>query len=357
MTVLVRADADETIGTGHVVRCSALVQRLGLATSPVVLVSASLADGTRRRVEDLGWAVRLIDRQPDQSSDARATLASVADLAPLQLTVVDHYGLSDQWERLVRDTTRRLVVVDDLADRPHLCDVLIDPTIAADSWDRYRGLLSPDTSRLLGPAYALLRPEFDAVTPRTRDGQVETLLVFLGGAASAADVIPLVDALAAAGSWGPTTTIVLGDAFVGPQEVHARSVGLDRLTVLDRTDDMPGLLAWADLAIGATGGAQWERCAAGVPTLTVLTADNQSHDAAAFERCGATWHLGRLSEMTETSWTHALQWAVKHPGAIAAMSAAAAGLVADRARAWEGARSTILGSAESVHDEEGTVAP
>jgi UDP-2,4-diacetamido-2,4,6-trideoxy-beta-L-altropyranose hydrolase len=343
VNVLVRADADESVGTGHVVRCSALLGRLRLTQASVTLVSTSLPDGTRSTVEQLGWTVREIGIQPSQSADATATLSALSDVGSADLVVVDHYGLSAEWEQAVQAEEARMVVVDDLADRPHSCDVLIDPTIDDRSADRYAGLVGARTVLLLGPSYALLRPEFEGVVPRHRTGIVHRLLVFLGGATSADDVIPLLSALARLGQRAPATTIVLGDAFVGRDRVHRATTNHPGITVLDRTDDMAGLLAEADLAIGATGGAQWERCATGVPTLTVLTAHNQAHDADAFERAGATRHLGRLSRMTDESWVAALDWALQDPQAVAAMSAAAAAVLADRQQAWEAAVPVIAG--------------
>jgi spore coat polysaccharide biosynthesis predicted glycosyltransferase SpsG len=272
----------------------------------------------------------------------------VSDLGPISLVVVDHYGLSADWEDLVGATGVRMVVVDDLADRPHRCDVLIDPTIGRTVADRVPQLLDSATVQLLGPMYALLRPEFDDMVPRLRDGRVESLLVFLGGATSSELLEPLVETLELMGPECPRTTIVLGDAFVGGTLIHARADSMPGVTILDRTADMPGLLTMADLAIGATGGAQWERCAAGVPTLTVQTARNQAPDVAAFERLGATRHLGRLEEMTADTWLEALRWAMANSDAVAAMSAAAASLVADRATAWEAASELIVGSASTT---------
>lgn len=343
MNVFVRADADESVGTGHVVRCSALLRRLPVRPESVTLVAASLPTGTRRALGELGWTVREIGPQPTQGADAAATLAVLPDLCRADLVVVDHYGLAAPWERAAQDRADRIVVVDDLADRPHSCDVLLDPTIDEHPADRHAGLVADGTTLLLGPSYALLRPEFDDAVARHRDGHVRHLLVFLGGATSAGEVTPLLASVASLGTAAPITTVVLGDAFVGGDLVHAAAADVSAVTVLDRTNDMPGLLDQADLAIGATGGAQWERCATGVPTLTVLTADNQAHDADAFERVGATRHLGRLSEMTEGTWTAALERVLQEPQQVAAMSAAAAALLAERHQAWVAAVPLILG--------------
>jgi len=256
---------------------------------------------------------------------------------------VDHYHLGVAWENTVRGSVGRLLVIDDLADRTHSCDVLIDPTLAEGGSERHAESVVT-TARLLGPRFALLDPAYDSWKQRERRGRIGSWLVYLGGATSAADVIPLLTAFSDIGEPGVTLTLVLGRAFVGAEEIHSAGESLGRVWILDWTDRMPALLTEADCAIGAPGGAQWERCALGVPTLTVLTASNQEHDALAFQAAGATRHLGSLASMTVERWRSAFEWAHSHSADIEAMSRAASAVVADRQDAWASALPTILGT-------------
>jgi len=343
MTVVVRADAGVELGTGHIGRCSALLRRLGIESSSVVLVTESLTPGIRGLVDSIGWQVRTIEGSAEEESDARATVDIIYETGDVELLVVDHYRLGVAWENTVRGSADRLVVIDDLADRPHSCDVLIDPTLAEVGSKRHAESVVTH-ARLLGPRFALLDPAYDSRKPRERRGLIRSWLVYLGGATSAADVIPLLTAFSDIGEPGVTLTLVLGRAFVGADEVRSAGEPLGGVWILDWTDQMPALLTEADCAIGAPGGAQWERCALGVPTLTVLTASNQEHDALAFEAAGATHQLGRLTDMTVQRWRSALEWAHSHPADIEAMSRAASAVVADKQDAWASAIPTILGT-------------
>jgi UDP-2,4-diacetamido-2,4,6-trideoxy-beta-L-altropyranose hydrolase len=343
MTVVVRADAGVELGTGHIVRCSALLRRLGIEPSSVVLVTGSLTPGIRGLVDSIGWQVRTIEGSAEEESDARASIDIIDETGDVGLLVVDHYRLGAQWENTVRESVGRLVVIDDLADRPHSCDVLIDPTLTEVGSDRHAESVVT-AARLVGPQYALLDPDYDSWKPRERHGQIGSWLVYLGGATSAADVIPLLTAFSEVDRPSVTLTVVLGRAFVGADEVRSVGGSLGGVWILDWTDRMPTLLSETDCAIGAPGGAQWERCALGVPTLTVLTASNQEHDALAFEAAGATRHLGPLTAMTVQRWRSAFEWAYSHPADIEAMSRAASAVVADRQDAWASAIPAILGT-------------
>jgi len=303
-----------------------------------------LTPGIRKIVDSIGWHVRDIGNTGSEESDARATVVALADVNDVDLLVVDSYQLSAAWEEIVRESVRRLVVIDDLADREHACDVLIDPTITDVSSDRHMESVV-DTAMFLGPKYALLDPAYDTLIPRERNGSIRSWLVYLGGATSEYDVLPLLSAFDAMHRPEVTMTLVLGRAFVGHDAVISAAESIGGVRILDWTDDMPALLTETDCAIGAPGGAQWERCALGVPTLTVLTTPNQKHDGAAFEAVGATRYLGPLASMTSKQWSSALDWAHSHPVEIRSMSLAASSVVADRQPAWASAVPLILGRA------------
>jgi UDP-2,4-diacetamido-2,4,6-trideoxy-beta-L-altropyranose hydrolase len=304
-----------------------------------VLVTASLPERLLPTVQAWGWTVREIGSLP-VAEDAAATRAILDQDASITAVLVDHYDLDGAWERGLRTPGRLVIVLDDLADRPHDCDVLISPSPGGAE----EPLPSPDAGRpttFRGPRYAPLDPAYDEIRPRTRTGAVDHLLVFLGGATDGSDLLPLIDALAGSDVGIDQTTIVLGHAFTNRDQVHSRVATLPRVRVIDSVASMIPVLLTADLAIGAPGGAQWERCAAGLPTLTALTHPNQRHDCLAFESAGATRHLGDLQDMTMPRWQEALLHATGDPASLAAMSTRAAELVARREEAWSTARDNL----------------
>lgn len=304
-----RVDASAEIGSGHVMRC------------------LTLADLLRTRGDECRFYCR-----PQSGDRIAAILAQGYPVIPVDLgqdlpdphdwLVTDHYRLDAAWE--ARQPAARRLVIDDLADRPHHCDLLLDQNLRADAEARYRPLVPPDCRLLLGPAHVLLRPAFDRAPERCRDGQVRHVLAYFGGndqdnqAGRALDALQRFPELSA--------EIVLGPDHPHRAAVHAAAT--PGQTVLDACPDMAAAMARADLALGVCGIAAWERCALGLPTLVCVTADNQREDALALHRLGAVEHLGESAEVDAERWAEALHRALIDPARIARMGQAAAAVVA-----------------------------
>ena len=195
--------------------------------------------------------------------------------------VVDHYALDARWETVLRHVAKRILVIDDIADRQHDCDVLLDQNSYADMDTRYTGKVPAHCRLLLGPRYALLRDEFrqlrEQVKPRT--GPVNRLLVFFGGVDADNYTAQAIEALADSGCSDLLVDVVIGAEH--PHRALIESACADHGFVCHvQTSRMAELMAAADLAIGAGGSAIWERCCLGLPTLTFYTADNQRNQVA-----------------------------------------------------------------------------
>lgn len=189
MNVYFRADAAALIGAGHVMRCLTLAAQLRRRGAAVTFICREFAGNLCDFIARQGFAVRRLavaaGAEPTAAQDTwlgadwrrdarevREILASQAQ--PADWLVVDHYAIDWHWERTVRPMVRRLLVIDDLANRRHVCDVLLDQNLHRDAAGRYDGLLPVHCRRLLGPRYALLRPEFwqanRRITPSGRSG-------------------------------------------------------------------------------------------------------------------------------------------------------------------------------------------
>lgn len=190
--------------------------------------------------------------------------------------IVDHYALGEQWEAAARSFATNIMVIDDLADRRHDCDVLLDQNFYADMQQRYDHLLSPACKKLLGPGYALLRREFLALQSQIqpREAAVRRVLVFFGGVDADNYTAHAIAALARAARPEVQVDVVIGaghparTAIVASCQEHGYHCHV-------QTSRMAELMVTADLAIGAGGTATWERCCVGLPALTVCVADNQ----------------------------------------------------------------------------------
>jgi len=162
MKVAIRTDASADIGSGHVIRCLTLADQLRGSGGDVIFLCAMLPGALSDLVRSRGYVCALLPQSVASSVmiDADETKAALTEMIPgiLDWVVVDHYSLDSRWEQSVRTCCRRLMVIDDIANRQHSCDLLLDQNY--DDQSRYQGLVPADCRLLLGPAYALLRPEY-----------------------------------------------------------------------------------------------------------------------------------------------------------------------------------------------------
>lgn len=333
MIVLIRADASLDIGTGHVMRCAALGMRLMARGALVHFVCAGLPDRLADWLQTRGFGLSLLPAAniADWRTDLAATVEAARQIGHADLLIVDHYRLESGWESGMRPHARRILVVDDLADRDHDCDLLLDQNLHDDMPNRYKQHAPPRTLLFLGPKYALLRAEFDGQgLERIRDGSVKRLLVFFGGTDPGNQTGKMIDALRVLDSPILESTIVLGTAHPCRNSIHQSATGLPNIRVLDATDRISILMSEADLAVGTCGVAGWERCALGLPSLVVVTAENQREDAEILHRLGAVEYLGDADRVGVENWVSAISKAMEDPRRIQSMALAAKEIMAGR---------------------------
>lgn len=317
MKVVFRTDASLQIGTGHVMRCLTLAGALaghgaechficrdhpgnlidfiggkGFATHRVTVLSPVDTDAPGPAHSHWLGAT--------QSQDADACAPILEALHPDWL-IVDHYALDARWELTLAPHYRKLMVIDDLADRPHACQVLLDQTFGRDAAD-YRPLV-PDACRLLcGSQYALLRPEFAALRPyslqRRAQPVLRELLITMGGVDKDNASGQVLQALRTCPLPADCRiTVVMGATAPWLDEVRKLAQDMPWPTrVLVGVSDMARLMADSDLAIGAAGATSWERCCLGVPTIMLVLAENQRKIAEELCEAGAA-HLIDASKL------------------------------------------------------------
>ncbi|MBL8350030.1 MAG: UDP-2,4-diacetamido-2,4,6-trideoxy-beta-L-altropyranose hydrolase [Burkholderiaceae bacterium] len=292
MRVAFRVDAAPHIGSGHLMRCLTLADALKARGCETHFLGRPLPASARTQVESRQhqWHDIAIANpeppEPDgprhaawlgtaQREDAAVASRTLSSLQPEWL-VVDHYALDRRWEQAVRPRVGRVMVIDDLADRDHDCDLLLDQNYHRCAEQRYDGHVPRGCRRLLGPRYALLRPEFTAARARRRgrDGSMRRLLISLGGADAANITAVALDAALRLPS-DCEIDVVVGAAYQAHRELAERCASLERVRVHVQTDRMGELMAAADIAVGAAGSSAWERLCLGLPTVTVAIADNQ----------------------------------------------------------------------------------
>ena len=287
--VLILADCGFEVGGGHVMRCLALAQALMAGGA----ACAFMAPPAVAQVLD-AFAPPGVERQPVPEGPLHELVEASAQAAQAwgaSAVLVDHYGIGALQEQLLQRGGRRLLCIDDLAERPHSCELLIDPTLDRTA-EAYRGLVPAGTSVLTGPCYALLRPEYaetrTAALARRRPADAPRRLLVSLGLMDLRGIIGRVMNLL-----GPQLGELEVDIAVGARATtvtwlkHLAGQNPRVKLHLDARN-MAELIAGADIGIGAGGASTWERATLGLPSLSLILAANQEGVARALDRQGAT---------------------------------------------------------------------
>jgi UDP-2,4-diacetamido-2,4,6-trideoxy-beta-L-altropyranose hydrolase len=243
--------------------------------------------------------------------------------------VVDHYDIDIAWETELRGNVGRLFVIDDLANRRHECDMLLDQNYYNNPDERYKGRVPDHCRLLLGPGYALLSPEFEkaAMMMRPRDGRIKRVLIFFGGSDPTGETEKSLDAIELFGTANVHFDVVVGISNPKREALRARCEGLKNVHFYCQTSEMAALCVNADLALGAGGSANWERFSVGLPCIVVTTADNQKETVAALSDGGYIRSLGWRAQVGPRHMAEALDRAMHELDDIHAMGRRARSLM------------------------------
>lgn len=347
MIVAFRADASLQIGSGHVMRCLTLADTLAARGHTCVFISRELDGARHETVAERGHRVEVLTGQGEPyaegesapyhsrwlecpwTADARDT-AAILERVEADLLVLDHYALDARWEGAACPGGVRRMAIDDLADRPHDVDLLLDQNLGRRESD-YAGLVGGGCRMLVGPRFALVGPRFatlraESLARRSASG-LERIMISMGGVDPHDATGAVLDCLARVpGAERIRVEVVMGAHAPHLDRVRERAAGMPgQAEVVVNVADMPERMARADLAIGGAGGTAWERCALGVPTIAVVLAENQRSGAAALGAAGAARVIDSVDQIAERLPRHLESLADDRRRS--AMSAAAAAVV------------------------------
>lgn len=313
MKIVFRTDASLQIGTGHVMRCLTLadalkvhgaqchficrehpgnfIEQVRLRGFEISILPGSYDEIVTTEPKDVGQANYAAWLGVDWATDAAQTKVGAGETVADWL-IVDHYALDVRWEQALRPTCRKLMVIDDLADRPHDCDLLLDQNLGRNTCD-YKDFVPEDGAVLTGPSYALLRPEFAAMRDyslgRREIPQLKHLLIAVGGVDQADATGRILETLKGCSlPMGLRITVVMGPHAPWLERIQLLAIQISQLAeVKVNVSNMAQLMAESDIAIGAAGSTSWERCCLGLPAVIVVLADNQQSISNALQAVGA----------------------------------------------------------------------
>lgn len=312
-TIVFRVDASIQMGTGHVMRCLTLADALKNEGAECYFICREHLGNLIGLIKERGhivYALSYIDHSQkvvqsvvdnelshaswlgsSQENDANLCIQTLESLRPDWL-IIDHYALDSYWEKKLRPYCDHIMVIDDLADRYHDCDLLLDQTFGRDSED-YMPFVPEYCQLLCGASFALLRPEFAKwrghSLKRRSNGQIEHLLINLGGVDKDNITTRILKSLALS-PLAPSCSITVVMGTTAPWIKYVREQAETMPWDIDvkvGVNNMAELMANSDIAIGAAGATSWERCCLGLPTIMVVVAENQQTVANNLRESGA----------------------------------------------------------------------
>ena len=308
MQVVFRADSSNIIGSGHLMRCKALADELIRRGANVVFVCRDYPGNWTQVLTADGLETRILDRRNlchgpvsqsdgshsaspvdfDQMQDADETLRALGSMGPDWL-VVDHYLLDSKWEMRLRDRAVKIMVIDDVVERFHECDLILNQSVCSDSEGIYSGLVTGNVDKLLGPKFALLRREFRELrnNRRSRNGSMNRILIFFGTVDPTGETLKALVAVDMFQNSDIMTDVVVGRSSPDLREIEAMCNSSDNMRFHCPASSMAKLILEADISIGAGGVTSLERCCLGLPAIVKPIASNQFSLTACLFQAGA----------------------------------------------------------------------
>lgn len=317
MLAVIRADASTSIGSGHVMRCLTLAHRLKKEkNAKVVFVMRVLSGNLIGVVEKQGFEVLKLPPANQKYNlngyglwltvpmevDARQTIEVLQHYLQehgcdvVDRLIVDSYALDEQWELMLRPYCREIMVIDDLANRRHDCDILLDQNFYLNKDIRYAGLVPEHCKMLLGPEHALLREEFYEAKKhlRKRDGNIKNILVFYGGSDLTNETEKAIKALVQLHdeSYNFTADIITGVSNFRREKIEKICSKYQFFHYYCQVSNMAEFMNKADLMLGAGGSTTWERLYMELPALVTAVAENQIQGCEDCSQAGIIEYLG-----------------------------------------------------------------
>lgn len=303
MKIFVRVDSGHAIGTGHVMRCLTLADALGHffkdKDPEIIFLSRPHTGNIIEFIQKKGYEVISLS-WPEFSGgkDEKSWLGTLQEKDALEclpiihnadLLIIDHYSIDSIWENLIRSHVQKIFVIDDLANRHHNCDILLDQNFYLDKDTRYQGLIPEYCQIFTGPEYALLRPEFFEIAKDysfSRD--VKNILVFFGGV----DIHHFTDItiktlykIMQSYHNDFSVKVIMGNSNPHYEYLQKKCKEFGFWSI-KHVDNIADYMKWADLSIGAGGTTTWERAKLLLPSVVIAIADNQKRICSDSESLG-----------------------------------------------------------------------
>ena len=329
MKIIFRTDASSQIGSGHVIRCLTLAKVLKKQGADCKFISRDHNNNLIEKIKKEDFKVIILpnsikvkstqstkDTNSNYSSwigaswneDAKQTINALNE-EKIDWLIIDHYGIDKRWEKKVRPYCKKIMVIDDLANRKHDCDLLLDQNLIANFKNRYQNFLPKNCSTLLGPQYALLQNEYKVLhlSAPPRIGSIKRILVYFGGADQNNLTEKALTSFLKLNRNNIALDVVISSDSSQKEKIKKLSKKNKNVKIHSELTSLAHLILKADLAIGACGSTSWERCCLSLPSIVITIADNQKQIAKELHKKKLIHWLGHYNTIASDSIYNALK--------------------------------------------------
>ncbi|MDQ0350239.1 UDP-2,4-diacetamido-2,4,6-trideoxy-beta-L-altropyranose hydrolase [Alkalibacillus filiformis] len=329
MNIVIRTDASRQIGSGHVMRCITLAEQLQKRGATITFICSRLKGHLIEMIRARGFRCESLTPTYHWLEDARATKAVLRNKT-VDWVIIDHYSIDVKWEREVRPYTRKIMVIDDLANREHDCDLLLDYQVDSNHHYEYESLIPKNAIKLLGTKFLILRPEFYQARKQSKvRKKASHLLVAMGGTDPTGETLKVLQAIDQVNQ-SIDVDVVIGHNHPHQKQIEAWCDQHMNATCHIAIHYMADLMQAADFAIGAGGTSTYERAFLGLPAIVIETASNQTGVIQGAESLGIIESLGTSETVTISAIAQAIEHFIQNTGSLQRMSESAFSLFPEK---------------------------
>ena len=292
--IFFRVDSSDILGFGHLNRCLILAKTLQKKGFEIHFICKNLKGNLISKIKICGFTIHKIKNSKNTIEyDYQNTKKILKKFSwDISCIIIDNYHWGKKYEEGLRPLTKNIFVIDDLADRKHDCDILLDQNLYVNFKKRYKGLVPNKCIKLLGPKYVLLRKEFLVRKKRKHTSKIKKIFISFGGQDYSDQSIKVLKAIKKSKLKYDKINLVIGKSNKFLNKLKLISKEIDNIEIFSGTNNISGLMENSDLGIGASGSMMWERAYLGIPSLVSIIAKNQKLAAESMEKIGCVKNLG-----------------------------------------------------------------
>jgi len=327
MVIVFRVDSSTIMGSGHLMRCLTLAKLMrNYGDVDIRFICRDLEGNISSVVSDNDFNLIMLPAAEyntdlssyaawltvSQEQDADETIDAIRSIScdfQADYIIVDSYAIDEIWEKKLRPYTKKIFVIDDLANRKHACNYLLDQTYGIEYSSKYDGLVPPGCVQFLGTPYSLLKPEYRKLRKEIDllRQEIKNILVFFGGSDDTGETVKFLEALKQKRYEQYHFIVIIGSGNPQKNVIKTYCDEMDNVEFHCQIDNMEYYISISDIAFASAGVNTWERCVLGLPSIITVTAENQQEIAAKMREQNAAVILGDFEAVTSEDYAEALR--------------------------------------------------